>query len=88
MSSDGTSAGVLSVNRRATFDPIGTKYADRRADPTPNYILGIVTEVAIFYFSEFDDLRENGMPFRRALVDAGRNRFRPIAMTTVAAIFN
>ena len=48
-------------------------------------IIGIVTEVAIFYFSEYRDLiRETD--HRTALVMAGKNRMRPIAMTTVAAI--
>ncbi|HQQ69960.1 MAG TPA: efflux RND transporter permease subunit, partial [Alicycliphilus sp.] len=48
-------------------------------------ILGIVTEVAIFYFSEYMDLARDGAP-RQALIEAGVNRMRPIAMTTVAAI--
>jgi CzcA family heavy metal efflux pump len=50
-------------------------------------IIGIVTEVAIFYVSELNGLtREEGVPFERALIEAGRNRLRPIAMTTIAAI--
>jgi len=50
-------------------------------------IIGIVTEVAIFYVSELHGLvRDDGMPFEKALVAAGRNRLRPIAMTTIAAI--
>ena len=49
-------------------------------------ILGITTEVAIFYFTEFDSLVAEGMSPTRALIDAGANRFRPIAMTTLAAI--
>src|SRR5579864_2577504 len=50
-------------------------------------IIGIVTEVAIFYVSELQGLvRDEGMPFDRALIEAGRNRLRPIAMTTIAAI--
>jgi CzcA family heavy metal efflux pump len=48
-------------------------------------IVGIVTEVAIFYFSEYRDLIRS-MERKDALVAAGRNRMRPIAMTTVAAI--
>lgn len=48
-------------------------------------IIGIVTEVAIFYFSEFRDLAAK-MLFTNALIDAGKNRMRPIAMTTLAAI--
>ncbi|PFH20549.1 efflux RND transporter permease subunit [Burkholderia sp. JKS000303] len=50
-------------------------------------IVGIVTEVAIFYVSEFQGLvRDEGMPLDAALLAAGRNRLRPIAMTTIAAI--
>jgi CzcA family heavy metal efflux pump len=49
-------------------------------------IIGIVTEVAIFYFSEFNDLRAAGRDAVEALVEAGQNRMRPIAMTTLAAI--
>ncbi len=48
-------------------------------------IIGIVTEVAIFYFSEYRDLART-LPFPEALIDAGKNRMRPIAMTTFAAI--
>jgi multidrug efflux pump subunit AcrB len=48
-------------------------------------VVGIVTEVAIFYFSEFQDLR-GAYPVAEALVLAGINRRRPIAMTTLAAI--
>lgn len=47
-------------------------------------IVGIVTEVAIFYFSEFADVARGDR--RQALIEAGRNRLRPIAMTTLAAI--
>ncbi|MGH7042029.1 MAG: efflux RND transporter permease subunit [Acetobacteraceae bacterium] len=47
-------------------------------------IIGIVTEIAIFFFSEYDVI---DVPDRRArLIEAGVNRFRPIAMTTIAAI--
>jgi len=46
-------------------------------------IIGIVTEVAIFYFSEFYDL-EGSMPLAEAIVQAGINRARPIALTTLA----
>jgi CzcA family heavy metal efflux pump len=48
-------------------------------------IVGIVTEVAIFFFSEFVDLSA-GRPLPVALVEAGQNRMRPITMTTLAAI--
>ena len=49
-------------------------------------IVGIVTEVAIFYFTEYETLLAEGAPPERALVEAGVNRLRPIAMTTLAAI--
>ncbi|MDE1999546.1 MAG: efflux RND transporter permease subunit, partial [Burkholderiales bacterium] len=49
-------------------------------------IVGIVTEVAIFYFSEHQDLIAQGTHPQEALIAAGRNRMRPIAMTTLAAI--
>ncbi|MGA8009674.1 MAG: efflux RND transporter permease subunit, partial [Thiomonas sp.] len=51
-------------------------------------IVGIVTEVAIFYFSEVQALlREHpGQGLDAALVAAGQNRMRPIAMTTLAAM--
>jgi multidrug efflux pump subunit AcrB len=49
-------------------------------------ILGIATEVAIFYFTEYEALLAEGMAADRALVEAGLNRLRPIAMTTLAAI--
>ena len=48
-------------------------------------IVGIVTEVAIFYFSEYQDLVKT-LPHREALIQSGKNRMRPIAMTTLAAI--
>lgn len=48
-------------------------------------VIGIVTEVSIFYYSEFHSLAatETG---RQRLIHAGINRMRPITMTTVAAI--
>jgi CzcA family heavy metal efflux pump len=49
-------------------------------------VIGIVTEVAIFYFTEYDHLTAEGEAPDRALIDAGLNRLRPIAMTTIAAI--
>lgn len=48
-------------------------------------IVGIITEVAIFYFSEYHDL-PNGLDRKTALIIAGKNRIRPIAMTTFATI--
>jgi multidrug efflux pump subunit AcrB len=49
-------------------------------------ILGIATEVAIFYFTEFEALVAEGLDREAALIQAGLNRLRPIAMTTLAAI--
>jgi CzcA family heavy metal efflux pump len=49
-------------------------------------ILGITTEVAIFYFTEYEALLDEGAPPESALLQAGVNRLRPIAMTTLAAI--
>ncbi len=48
-------------------------------------VVGIVTEVAIFYYSEYQEIGDRTPPIQR-LIDAGKNRMRPIAMTTVAAI--
>jgi multidrug efflux pump subunit AcrB len=48
-------------------------------------IIGIGTEMAIFYVSEFSTLAREMEP-RRALREASRNRLRPITMTTLAAI--
>ncbi|MCA9528819.1 MAG: efflux RND transporter permease subunit [Myxococcales bacterium] len=47
-------------------------------------IVGIVTEVAIFYFSEYHLLLDEGTPPREALIEAGVNRLRPIVMTSLA----
>jgi CzcA family heavy metal efflux pump len=49
-------------------------------------IVGITTEVAIFYFTEYETLLADGVAPEQALVEAGLNRLRPIAMTTLAAI--
>lgn len=48
-------------------------------------VVGIVTEVSIFYFSEFRELYKQSDRYLR-LIQAGINRMRPIAMTTLAAI--
>jgi Cu/Ag efflux pump CusA len=43
--------------------------------------------VAIFYFSEYHSLLEHGkLNSRSALIEAGKNRMRPIVMTTLATI--
>ena len=48
-------------------------------------IIGIVTEVAIFYFSEYVELDAAG-DRDAALVEAGINRMRPIALTTLTTV--
>jgi multidrug efflux pump subunit AcrB len=48
-------------------------------------IIGIVTEVAVFYFSEQQELAP-ATGWHESLIGAGQNRMRPIAMTTLAAI--
>jgi CzcA family heavy metal efflux pump len=48
-------------------------------------VVGIVTEVSIFYVSEYRDLPREMTRLDR-LITAGANRFRAIAMTTLAAI--
>ena len=48
-------------------------------------VIGIVTEVSIFYYSEYQSLPDSEMGVQR-MITAGNNRMRPIAMTTVAAI--
>ncbi len=48
-------------------------------------VVGIVTEVTIFYYSEYHELRDHEHGAKR-LIQAGKNRMRPIAMTTIAAI--
>ena len=49
-------------------------------------VVGIVTEIAIFYFSEYHYLIRQGVTASAALLQAGLNRLRPITMTTVAAM--
>ena len=48
-------------------------------------IVGIATEVAVFYVSELVSLPDDLAP-HQALIEAGVNRMRPIAMTTFAAV--
>jgi len=48
-------------------------------------VIGIVTEVSIFYYSEYQTLFKLKDPVQR-MIAAGNNRMRPIAMTTIAAI--
>jgi len=48
-------------------------------------IVGITAEMAIFLVSEYVELART-VPAREALEEASLNRFRPIAMSTIAAI--
>ncbi|MDO9161953.1 MAG: efflux RND transporter permease subunit [Methylococcaceae bacterium] len=48
-------------------------------------VIGIVTEVSIFYYSEYQSLPDSAAGVQR-MITAGNNRMRPIAMTTIAAI--
>ena len=48
-------------------------------------IIGIATEMAIFYVSEYQALARE-MPARQALTEAAVNRLRPIAMSTLAMV--
>src|SRR4029077_13191205 len=48
-------------------------------------IIGISSEMAIFYVSEFTELARR-MPPLDALREAARNRLRPITMTTLATV--
>ncbi len=48
-------------------------------------VVGIVTEVGIFYFSEFTSLPLS-QPLEKRLIQAGVQRMRPITMTTLTAI--
>ncbi|HLI19234.1 MAG TPA: efflux RND transporter permease subunit [Rhodanobacteraceae bacterium] len=55
-------------------------------------IVGIVTELSIFYFSELAEIQdhaarnEQALTLREALVEAGRNRTRAILMSTIAMV--
>jgi multidrug efflux pump subunit AcrB len=48
-------------------------------------IIGIATEMSIFYVSEYTELAKS-MGMHEALRAASHNRLRPITMTTLAAI--
>jgi multidrug efflux pump subunit AcrB len=48
-------------------------------------VIGIVTEVAVFYYSEYIAINNNDN--KQRFIEAGNNRMRPIIMTTLAAIF-
>jgi hydrophobic/amphiphilic exporter-1 (mainly G- bacteria), HAE1 family len=50
-------------------------------------LMGLVTKNAILLIDYTKRLRLEGMDRTAALIDAGRTRFRPIVMTTMAMIF-
>lgn len=50
-------------------------------------LLGLVAKNAILIVDFTNHLKEKGMPVVEALVEAGKERLRPILMTTVAMIF-
>ncbi|MDJ1471777.1 efflux RND transporter permease subunit [Cytophagaceae bacterium DM2B3-1] len=50
-------------------------------------LMGLVAKNAILLVDFTNHLKEQGMPVREALVEAGRERLRPILMTTIAMIF-
>jgi len=49
-------------------------------------VVGIVTEAAIFYYSEYQQLDDTLQGTER-FIQAGVNRLRPLFMTTLVAIF-
>jgi HAE1 family hydrophobic/amphiphilic exporter-1 len=50
-------------------------------------LMGLVAKNAILLVDFTNHLREQGMSVRDALIEAGRERLRPILMTTLAMVF-
>ncbi|MFZ1333349.1 MAG: efflux RND transporter permease subunit, partial [Flavobacteriales bacterium] len=50
-------------------------------------LLGLVSKNAILIVDRTNQLKEHGMHYREALIEAGRTRLRPIMMTTIAMVF-
>ncbi|NBA87832.1 MMPL family transporter [Emticicia sp. CRIBPO] len=50
-------------------------------------LLGLVCKNAILIVDFTNHLKDNGMPVKEALMEAGKERLRPILMTTLAMIF-
>lgn len=50
-------------------------------------LVGLVVKNAIILIDKVNQLREEGVPKRQALVDGARSRLRPIAMTTLCTLF-
>jgi HAE1 family hydrophobic/amphiphilic exporter-1 len=50
-------------------------------------LVGLVVKNAIILIDKVNQLREEGVPKREALVEGARSRLRPIAMTTLCTLF-
>lgn len=50
-------------------------------------LLGLVSKNAILIVDRTNQLKEHGLHYRDALIEAGTTRLRPIMMTTVAMVF-
>ena len=50
-------------------------------------LMGIVVNDSLVMLTRFNELREEGMNFNEALVQAGGSRFRPIILTTITTVF-
>lgn len=50
-------------------------------------LMGLVTKNAILIVDFTNQLKEKGMHFKDALIEAGKTRMRPILMTTLAMVF-
>jgi len=82
---------LTSVNGVARVQTTGGAPEEYRVTVNParlaSYALTLADVArAIFYFSEYHELVRI-IEHRAALIEAGKNRMRPVAMTTLAAIF-
>ncbi|WP_019303650.1 efflux RND transporter permease subunit [Xanthomonas oryzae] len=50
-------------------------------------LVGLVTKNAIILIDKVNQLREEGVPKREALIEGARSRLRPIIMTTLCTLF-
>ncbi|MBB4707633.1 acriflavin resistance protein [Xanthomonas arboricola] len=50
-------------------------------------LVGLVTKNAIILIDKVNQLREEGVPKREALIEGARSRLRPIVMTTLCTLF-